>query len=233
MHNGKGLRLLKVRNPWGSQKWTGIWSDTSTAWTDSLVAELGSTIGEPGVFFIQLEDFLMNFSTTNVCKYEDNIEETHVIEKKPVDNSMMSYAFSLDESQVAKCHHIDILVSQLGDTLSNRKDPNGKAFDPSWFCITVARKGVEGVNTDIKWNWVKSNVSSNYQVILEVEKERLQPGEYCVTVDAIWNKIAKAGSQYRGFTVTLHSNIKIELFGTGVPEKDYLAHMLISKAHQN
>ena len=231
MHNGKGLRLLKVRNPWGSQKWTGIWSDSSTVWTDDLVAELGSTIGEPGVFFIQLEDFLMNFTTTNVCKYEDKIKETHVIEKKPIDNGIMSYAFGLSEADLAQCGHIDILVSQLGDTLSNRKDANGKAFDPSWFCISVARKGVEEVATDIKWNWVKSNVSSNYQVILEVEKEKLQPGEYCVTVEAIWNKIAKASSQYRGFTVTLHSKIKIDLVGQGVPEKGFLESMLVSKAH--
>ena len=110
MHNGKGLRLVKVRNPWGSQKWTGLWSDASTAWTDALVSQVGSTVGEPGVFFISLEDFIVNFSTTNVCKYEDQIEETHVIERNPVDG-MNSYNFSLSESGLSQCGHIDILVS--------------------------------------------------------------------------------------------------------------------------
>ena len=92
---------------------------------------------------------------------------------------------------------------------------------------------MEGDSEDISWNWVKSNVSSNYQVILEVEKERLKPGEYCVTVEAIWNKIAKPGSQYRGFTVTLHSKVKINLAAAGAPAKGFLESVLVSKAHKN
>jgi hypothetical protein len=32
-YQGKTLRLLKVRNPWGFKEWTGDWGDESPLWT--------------------------------------------------------------------------------------------------------------------------------------------------------------------------------------------------------
>jgi calpain-15 len=32
------IRLLKIRNPWGSNEWTGDWSDSSDKWTPELKA---------------------------------------------------------------------------------------------------------------------------------------------------------------------------------------------------
>ena len=29
----KGIKLLQIRNPWGSFEWDGDWSDTSPLWT--------------------------------------------------------------------------------------------------------------------------------------------------------------------------------------------------------
>jgi calpain-15 len=31
--NGKQVRLLQLRNPWGTGEWTGDWSDASPLWT--------------------------------------------------------------------------------------------------------------------------------------------------------------------------------------------------------
>lgn len=35
-HQGKDVRLLKLRNPWGTGEWTGAWSDNSNLWTEPL-----------------------------------------------------------------------------------------------------------------------------------------------------------------------------------------------------
>ena len=35
-HQGKDVRLLKLRNPWGSGEWQGDWSDKSPLWTPAL-----------------------------------------------------------------------------------------------------------------------------------------------------------------------------------------------------
>jgi hypothetical protein len=34
--NGNTVRLVKLRNPWGSGEWNGDWSDQSPLWTDEL-----------------------------------------------------------------------------------------------------------------------------------------------------------------------------------------------------
>ena len=62
----KGIRLLKVRNPWGSVEWTGDFSDNSPLWTDELKFAFGfvAEVKDDGVFCITFEDFVGEF--TNV-----------------------------------------------------------------------------------------------------------------------------------------------------------------------
>ena len=35
-HKGKEIKLLKLRNPWGSGEWQGDWSDKSELWTPEI-----------------------------------------------------------------------------------------------------------------------------------------------------------------------------------------------------
>lgn len=57
-HEGKEVKLLKLRNPWGSGEWTGDWSDKSELWTPELKKKVGFVDGNDGIFFIELEDYL-------------------------------------------------------------------------------------------------------------------------------------------------------------------------------
>ena len=54
----------------------------------------------------------------------------------------------------------------MGDRLSRRKRNVGIQFDPSWFSIILVK-----INNDSQkhYTYVKSSVSSNYQVELEIE----------------------------------------------------------------
>ena len=62
-----GIRLLKIRNPWSSERFTGRWSDSSNLWTRKFVDEVGGHYSsDDGIFFIQLEDYFSNFVKTYI-----------------------------------------------------------------------------------------------------------------------------------------------------------------------
>lgn len=67
-----GLRLLKLRNPWGKGEWTGPWSDKSTLWTDDFKQQAGWVDLDDGVFFMAYEDFRDNFESFTVAYYHDS-----------------------------------------------------------------------------------------------------------------------------------------------------------------
>ena len=56
---------------------------------------------------MSVEDFLTYFTTSNICKYEDQIEETHLVEKNPSQSGADYFMFELTEPLA----EIDILVS--------------------------------------------------------------------------------------------------------------------------
>ena len=58
----KGLRLLKVRNPWGEGEWRGAWSDGSEQWTPEWMELLNHRFGDDGQFWISYEDLLREYS---------------------------------------------------------------------------------------------------------------------------------------------------------------------------
>ena len=69
-----GLRLLKVRNPWGRISWRGNWSFNSPSWTPELLElfkinprEMNSN-ADNGVFWISYFDFLKYFHSVRKKK---------------------------------------------------------------------------------------------------------------------------------------------------------------------
>lgn len=67
------MRLLKLRNPWGHQEWTGDWSDRSDKWTPELRRLLGAAeeAADDGVFFISFQDYANYYRSTTVCRVND------------------------------------------------------------------------------------------------------------------------------------------------------------------
>ena len=59
-------RLVKLRNPWGSEDYHGAWSDDSENWTEELKEEVGlEQTKSDGIFFMSIED------------YHEQVEETY------------------------------------------------------------------------------------------------------------------------------------------------------------
>ena len=64
----EGIRLVRMRNPWGHYSWSGDWSDQSDIWTPELKQVLMSGGGDDGVFWIAFQDVLQYFDCIDICK---------------------------------------------------------------------------------------------------------------------------------------------------------------------
>ena len=52
-----GTKLIKMRNPWGSETYHGDWSDDSSLWTDQFKEEAGYLNRDDGSWFISADDY--------------------------------------------------------------------------------------------------------------------------------------------------------------------------------
>ena len=65
-----GVKLLKLRNPWGSGvEWKGAWADGAPEWTPRMRKRLGYAPKDgDGVFYMQWEDFQQHYATIYLCR---------------------------------------------------------------------------------------------------------------------------------------------------------------------
>nr|KAG5712016.1 hypothetical protein BaRGS_020742 [Batillaria attramentaria] len=64
----RGERLLRVRNPWGTEKeWTGRWSDKSETWNGIPPSEVPHADRPDGEFWVSFDDFWNFFSESTIC----------------------------------------------------------------------------------------------------------------------------------------------------------------------
>ena len=64
-----GQRLVKVRNPWGVEQYTGPWCDDCDEWNDvsqDVKDTLSFTSANDGVFYMTVEDYHAGFEETNI-----------------------------------------------------------------------------------------------------------------------------------------------------------------------
>ena len=82
--NGKEVKLIKVRNPWGRIEWTGAWSDKSVEWnqlTEKMKSSLDFKVDlKDGQFWMTFDDFYSNFDSIQFCHltpdaYSDEVSQ--------------------------------------------------------------------------------------------------------------------------------------------------------------
>lgn len=64
-------RIVKLRNPWATELYTGPWSDDSSEWTDDLKAQAGWTSANDGAFWLPFDLFIDRLYSTTFAIYED------------------------------------------------------------------------------------------------------------------------------------------------------------------
>jgi calpain-15 len=201
-------RLVKLRNPWGKGEWKGKWSDEDPRWTNKLKKKLGfSENPNDGIFFMEWEDFLENFSDVQICYYHDdfkyNAEE--FITKK---NETIFLKFELKSKG-----QYYISVNQRNKRFYS-KEEKYKYSDLSW---TLGRKTSEG------FEFVENG--------RRIDKENwqgidAQAGEYVVMIHTPWR------SKTRKFSFSIYGPdfVKFELIKDEMESRNFIKEVYKSRA---
>lgn len=69
-----GLRLCRIRNPWGNFEWKGDWGDNSDLWTDDIKSQVKYTNANDGGFWMSWDDVQTYFSRFSINRYRDDCQ---------------------------------------------------------------------------------------------------------------------------------------------------------------
>jgi len=66
----QGLKLIRLRNPWGKGEWRGSFSDDDDNWDNykGLREALGHELKDDGIFWMEFKDWCMNFNKIYLSK---------------------------------------------------------------------------------------------------------------------------------------------------------------------
>jgi hypothetical protein len=110
-----GVRLLKLRNPWGRTEWTGRWSDGSEEWTAEWMQKLNHKFGDDGVFWIHYNDLLshyQHFDRTRLFGPEWTVSQQWTSVNVPWSVDYLDTKFTI---KLARSGPVVIVLSQLDD----------------------------------------------------------------------------------------------------------------------
>ena len=231
--NNNEIKLLKIKNPWGTNQWNGDWSENSGKWTENFRKNVGYEKKEKGTFWMAYEDFIQFYTTTHICQIHDDFIY-----------SCKKIKFNSDECfNIVK---IKINKNSSGYFLVNLKNKriyeNLKGIDnfSNPFCsMSVFKEDKDG------FNFIGSD--SGKQDRLYVECEDIEPGTYYIAVTfpkdninfEISNNIESKKFDKLSFRVGIYSNIKDAKIEENLDENekneisDFLYKIILQLANEN
>ena len=185
-----GVRLVKMRNPWGSELYKGDWGDSSSKWTDALAKEVGLVKKDDGVFYMSIEDYKTTFAETQISFDTTGMKQGYFLRL----NDDGTKADQCDASRKGpKCHrHVLNITSEVAQsvwiyahTWDARTMPKkcqtkkGKHFVATGDMMPEMDSFVSGEYDMGKiemgagetmtftgdWNWVDANYSKDWSVV--------------------------------------------------------------------
>ena len=130
-----GLRLVRLRNPWGHFVWNGDWSDQSHLWTSALRASLLPHGASEGVFWMSFKDVLKYFDSIDICKIRIDWNEIRLKGVLPPN------AYDIDNICVIKLSVLESTEVELNlFQEGHRSSRHGHRFSPLDLCVVLFRR---------------------------------------------------------------------------------------------
>ena len=175
----KGLKLLKLRNPWGfTNNAGGAWSNESKKWTPKVLKKLKHEIKDDGVFWISLGDFIKSFTGIEISRCNANYSYTS--HSFPDKGEKEKCSTELIRMTVDKSSHIYIGVNQRDKRYYYHKDKENK-YKYSIIRMIVGRLDENG---DIMY--ITCAATGVYKRNCFAEGF-FDEGKYLITVQIIWD----------------------------------------------
>ena len=230
--NGTEVKLLKIRNPWGTNEWLGDWSDDSRKWNDDFKKKVDLENKEDGIFWMAYEDFIQFYTSIHICQIHDNYD--YICKKFKVD---INEPFTLIKVNISKNGEGYFILNMKNKRIYR----NLKGIDDyeNPFCSMNVFK-IENDN----FSYIGSD--SGKQDRLYVQCEKMTHGDYYIAVTFPKEKNNFElndnfeGNDFKKFSFRLglytnEKNIKIEDSSKEEKKeiKNYIFNMLSQIANEN
>lgn len=163
-----GPQLVKVRNPWGSEKYSGPFSDDSSKWTAAWKKEAGWVDADDGKFFMPVDVFKRAYTTYVTLMYQDwKTARKEVNETGKVHNFSFTASVSEDiyltldfqnERQIpAGCPKPDVFFNMYIDGGKPVAISTQTSYGVSKYTTTAGKK-----TKFVVYNWADASATSNF-----------------------------------------------------------------------
>lgn len=179
------MTLVRLRNPWGYNRYSGAWKSDSSNWTKELKRQVNfdELKNDAGLFYASFEEYLSAFSFTTIC-IEPNHSEKYchsaqtMIDFNEASERFACMKFNLTEDINCNKNVFAVNCYQQGPRLEGFKINQFK-FSP--FSILL-------VNLD-KNEVVQAGITGHhtFAATLLLKESTLPAGEYMLVVCPFWN----------------------------------------------
>lgn len=76
-YNINGVRICKLRNPWGKTEYSGMYSENSTLWTPQMKKAVGFKTGDDGQFYLTPTQLHQLMPYISISLFRDNYEYSY------------------------------------------------------------------------------------------------------------------------------------------------------------
>ena len=134
------VRLLKLRNPWGYQEWSGDWSDNSPLWTPQLKAEIELIEKDDGVFWMPLRDFMKRFESVGFSAYSERTYHSSVqLDFGKIKTKCFRFVLNEDIDNL-QANPLALSLFQQGPILQSHSDSQNKDQKMSEFAMVLMKE---------------------------------------------------------------------------------------------